>query len=839
MKRGFLPLFILGLAIKINADSYVNKSCTTPYCVWCKDPTDKDLNDLYSFIKKRYRMLPQYIPKFLTKNEDEKLANDCKKYINDSVVFMPEVCNKAIFEFLNDAYFWLQTFTKSVSIIKPSKKEESSKMAFENINELKEDQLESYYGLRALLRFILINAHYGIKISEKENEALTSVQTSNKEGSSSVIKFPYPLISAISHGGRIVTLIKKKDNAAEQAQNNFDKYISFFNDWFEHNGDNQNIKTTLYKRGWSSHGFSVITKNNDEVIREMHGTGESFKNKRSEMWAYFSKMTNDVITNTNLHYSFKVPFSGAGNRIFFQGEEGAVGRIVGNKKANCWKMDTYHDDIDSGHIYFRPYLEENTKKYLAFITGIESSTSGKNAAVGGTHNALSVLFPGEISLTMGRKWKDFPGISKTQKKANKESITQLVNHPIPHTEGGKVVVIDEDDKVNQKDIYKIADEVLEKLQTYPEGRKKEELKRRLWDFFLSEGHDANKKTLKALSICENSYKLTFESNEKDDENDEDIEIPDEDTPNNEGSAEISDTSNSKNSKVRILVCFYYYDCLSKDEKTYCNQFYEKVKNHQNAFSDAIHELSKNNNERNSMTVLITNLSKTRFEYDDLVQKNQEIVGDTIEDYDFFRITVFIYWSLTIETDQIKNKISQVKGPEDLNMDMFKEWVRPVENNNDLNQNNQPANSNDKDPLFAVFADAMDKINPKSNGDYVFMREYFDKNHRKEDHTNCISKLIENLKKILDDKEYLSFIENNKLVQPGTHKKIKNNFGYQLKLDNLIYKIFLQHFNKPFEHCEQFIVEMINPENYKTDHRDKSTVFTVQDKKRSKRTRLAI
>ena len=377
--------------------------------------------------------------------KDDKIVYTPKKIPKKQKVNMQE-------ELLNDIIFWLETFTRPVSGLTG-----------------KGDAMKS---LKAMMRMVFLLVKYDLGWSWKKNHSLVYHQA--KEGGKKFQNFSwkFPLISALSHGGRINFLFENGK------KNNFVDLVSF-----------DNAQMELLSRDWSSHGFTQIDNGN---FIETGGIKISAVNKLKE--SNIQKNTNleklgfqKINKSYRLHNYFNVPFGGAGN--YFKTE-----KTLFSPSKDVPLTDMSKSPY-SGHIYFRngfEFADDPTKEI--FLIGIENSPPSTSDFYGQSHGIMSVFTAGDrFSLTAGHKWGKYK------------------EYKTPSTIGGKTVYIT-DTPENIKNLYKKADEVVEKLQNNDS-----DLERKVFKLFASEDLEVRKNIFEDIVSADNAkiFKTTFEEDSKD------------------------------------------------------------------------------------------------------------------------------------------------------------------------------------------------------------------------------------------------------------------------------------------------------------------------------------
>lgn len=162
--------------------------------------------------------------RFAQRSEDEKGK------FGDKTIFIPDITASPKDQFLNDAYYWHQTFTRKVD-------------NFQSV----EDQENAIHSLNVLMRLNFLCLRYGVLWSHLENDAMIYAQNPNFNGVY-VKSWDFPFGALFSHGGR-VNLVLKNDQ-------NYDKswLLSELTVKSYLNPDNiENIE--LEQRDWSSHSL--------------------------------------------------------------------------------------------------------------------------------------------------------------------------------------------------------------------------------------------------------------------------------------------------------------------------------------------------------------------------------------------------------------------------------------------------------------------------------------------------------------------------------------------------------------------------------------------------------
>lgn len=413
---------------------------------------DMDLEDAQVIFQKLFR---ETTLRFARRSEAEG-----GKY-GDKKIFIPDVSADAREQFLNDAYYWHQTFTSPVGNF-----------------ESQDDQRNAISSLNMLMRLNFLCLRYGVLWSHLENDAMIYAQNPEFEGVY-VKTWNFPFGALFSHGGRVNIVIHNDKNP------NRDWLMAELSRKSYLNGDVEKIR--LEQRDWSSHGFDVsrerdIRGNAAHYLIETIGLSVSSTNysKEKTLRKVLERIRTGKLENvsdvddvlnitkrepkTGLHYFIFAPFGGAGNVIKSSAGQDAVATSI----------DRLDNDPAAAHIFFRLNLEHHLDITTprSIMVGIENSPPGRQSASGQAHNIRSVTNRnGRSAAAMGAKWKSL------------ESNILGKGKPflgVPAESGGKVITLN----ARRSDIEKLFTEADRFVAALQQGNEK--ASEELWNLLLSE-----------------------------------------------------------------------------------------------------------------------------------------------------------------------------------------------------------------------------------------------------------------------------------------------------------------------------------------------------------------
>jgi hypothetical protein len=266
-------------------------------------------------------------------------------------------------QFQVDIQLWLSTIFKTAFV---GQKVGGKTLVEKHIQKLRQTQafLQRYIILMALNPLVMVYKNNGTAQAGHQQEE--------------PIPFPFPLASAISHGGRVLMVLPPEVH--------FSKMFSFLIAGEESvkMGSDRDIS---YNRHFASHGVSINKNNHFEEEKLLAG-----------------------ITGT--HRGIDLPFGGVGN-------ENELGFIIGpTGKSYRFNSSKHVDKYQHGHVYIRPDTYVSTfgrgSKYSTLLIGVESTMPGGEStfATGGkSHDITSGMKDQTLnrSVTGGQKWAPLMG----------------------------------------------------------------------------------------------------------------------------------------------------------------------------------------------------------------------------------------------------------------------------------------------------------------------------------------------------------------------------------------------------------------------------------------------